>query len=394
MTLADVLKQVRDTRHFDLAAVARFANISPSRLEEMEKGDREPSFKQLQRLAEAYGIPDYLLGAGTLPNLPETRLIDFRGRAPKPARLSPAAMQRIWSTEHAASFTAQLLNATKIKAPVWINGVPNGKLNSLTARSLRRYFDDWLKKRRHSLQLLGTAEQTFFSGLRIFLEAQGVVVRVNDAPAEDYLGFFLQDDESQLSSVFVNRRTSAPKAQLFTLVHEWAHSITGMSGVSDPFQLNNPIERECNRFAAEFLAPEEIFRVAVERLGRSAKADVFEFVDVVAQQSLLSKHATAIRLRETGYLSDEQLRRWTIARVAMTRKQLKDEESDASGETFGAPHAKRVGEVGYLPTYAAKLAVDQKLIDFADVISGISISRGLQERAFALAARRMEVAVS
>lgn len=392
MTLADVLRQVRDTRHFDLVAVARFANISPSRLEEMEKGDREPSFKQLQRLAETYGIPDYLLGSGALPNLPEPRLIDFRGRAPKPARLSPEAMQRIWSAEQAAALTAQLLIATKVEPPAWINSVPEGKPSPQTARSLRRYFDNWLEKRRLSLQLSGTTEQTFFTGLRIFLEAQGIVVRVNDAPAEDYLGFFVRDDEAQ-PSVFVNRRTSARKAQLFTLVHEWAHCMMGVSGVSDPFQLNNPIERECNKFAAEFLAPEEIFRAFVEPLGRSARSDVFEFVDVVARVSLLSKHASAIRLRETGYLTDEQLRLWTAARVKMSRKELKDEESDASGETFGAPHAKRIGEVGYLPTYAAKLAVDRKLIDFADVASGISISRRLQERAFALAARRMEVAV-
>jgi Zn-dependent peptidase ImmA (M78 family) len=302
-------------------------------------------------------------------------------------------MQRIWAAEQAASFTTQLLPAIKFKVPRWANAVPTGKPTPKTALSLRKYFDDWFARRRAGLGLSGTAEQTFFAALRIFIEAQGTLVRVNDAPAEDYLGFFLDDNQS-ISSIFINRRTSAPKAQLFTIVHEIAHRMLGVSGVSDPFQLNNDIERTCNKFAAEFLAPEEAFRAIVERQNRSARSDVFMFVDAVSQQSLLSKHATAIRLLETDYLNPKQLGAWTNARAAMNRRDLKQEESDASGETFGQPHAKRIGEVGYLSTFAAKLAVDMKFIDYSDVISGISLSRTLQERAFSLAARRMEVAVS
>ncbi|TKV78931.1 ImmA/IrrE family metallo-endopeptidase [Bradyrhizobium elkanii] len=397
MTLANVLRQVRDNRHFDLASVARFAQISPARLKEIESGVREPSFKQLQRLAEAYGVPDYILGAGGLPNLPEQQILDFRKRAPRPARLSPEAMQRIWATEQAVVFTTQIWGALELALPSWSKEVPTGKPNTKIAGLLRHYFDDWFAERRAGLQLSGTADQTFFAGLRIFLEALGIIVRVNDAPADEFLGFFLADRES-FGSIFVNRRTLAPKAQLFTLVHEVAHLMINANdgargGVSDPFKLNNQIEQTCNRFAAEFLAPDEIFRAAVELVGRSDRADVFRFVDSVAQHSLLSKFATAIRLRETDYITQEQLVRWTAARATMTRKQLKDEESDASGETFGAPHAKRIGEVGYLPTYVAKVAVEKKLIDFADVTASISISRGLQDRAFSLAARRMEVAV-
>jgi hypothetical protein len=78
----------------------------------------------------------------------------------------------------------------------------------------------------------------------------------------------------------------------------------------------------------------------------------------------------------------------------MGRNDLKQEESDASGETFGQPHAKRIGELGYLATFAAKAAIDRKIIDQVDVVAGISLSRTLQEKAFSLASRRMDVARS
>ena len=39
------LKLVREQRHFDLEDVAAHAHIAPSRLEEFETGDREPSIK-------------------------------------------------------------------------------------------------------------------------------------------------------------------------------------------------------------------------------------------------------------------------------------------------------------------------------------------------------------
>ena len=392
MAVARVLKQVRENRHFDLPSVARAAHISPARLEEFEQGERSPSYKQLERLAEVYGLPDYVLSAPTLPNLPET-IIDYRRRIPKPARLSPEGMQRIWAAEQAASFTNQLLAAIKIQPPTWSNAVPTGKPTTKTALSLRKYFDDWLVRRRAGLALSGTPEQTFFAALRIFLEAQGTLVRVNDAPADDFLGFFLKYEHST-PTIFVNRRTSAPKAQLFTIVHEIAHRMLDVSGVSDPFQLNNDVERTCNKFAAEFLAPEEYFRAIVERQSRSARSNVFILVDAVSQQSLLSKHATAIRLLETEYLDQRQLGAWTKARATMQRKDMKQEESDASGETFGQPHAKRIGELGYLAIFAAKAGVDAKFIDQVDITSGISLSRTLQEKAFSLATRRMVVARS
>jgi Zn-dependent peptidase ImmA (M78 family)/transcriptional regulator with XRE-family HTH domain len=392
--MASALKKVRETRHFDLQSVARYAGISSDRLEEFENGKREPSPRQLERLAQTYGLASYLLGSDTIPNLRET-VADFRRSIPKPARLSPAGMARIWSAEEVSEVTAQLMQAISIKPPVWAGSIPTGKLTPKLGGEIRSFFDEWMAARSQKFQFFGTDDQKFFSCFRLFLEVQSSIVRVNDAPPDDYLGFFLHPDAG-VPTAFVNRKISAPKALTFTLLHEYAHSLIGLSGVSNPFVVKNETERACNKFAAEFLAPEQSFLKLAEGQPATVRADVFRFVASVSRSSFLSMHATAIRLVETGLISQAQLKTWENFRKTVPPKEIKDEEKDLESEDQqgGAVHAKLLGEIGYLPVYAAKLATERKFIDSSDVHAGIGLTPSLQEKAFALATRRFEAAAS
>ncbi|WLB50774.1 helix-turn-helix domain-containing protein [Bradyrhizobium japonicum] len=394
MQLADVLKHIRTNRRFDLASVAHATGISESRLQEFEQGKREPTSRQFEALAETYGVPSYLMGIEALPNLQESPK-DFRRSVPSPAHLSPPAMQRIWAAEQVAEATKQLLEATKAPLASWSKDVPSGKLSVATATKLRSYFDEWLSPRQQRLGFTGTDEQKFFGALRIFIEAQGTVVRVNQAPPDDFLGFYLEPEDGA-PTAFVNRKISSVKAQLFTLVHEYAHAMMGASGISDPFRLKNDVERSCNAFTAEFIAPSEEFAKTIESFARTTRGDVFKLVNLASKHSLLSKHAAAIRLKETDYIGQKELNQWLSLRAKLTGKEIKNEdaEEDEIGNDFGQVHAKLVGEIGYLPTYAAGIALDEKLISSVDVVTSISLSQSIQERAISLATRRFEVAIS
>src|SRR5690625_1640536 len=70
-------------------------------------------------------------------------------------------------------------------------------------------------------------------------------------------GFAIMADRARV--VLINT-TDTPQAQIFTLLHEFAHLLLGESGVSD-LSPHNPrkIERACNRLAAEFLVPSADF---------------------------------------------------------------------------------------------------------------------------------------
>ena len=392
MPLAAVLKQVRTNRHFELVDVSRSTGISPARLKEFEAGTREPSFRQFEALAGAYGVPSYLLSAEAFPNLPEAP-VDFRKASPRPAHLSPDGMQKIWDAEQVGQVTKQLLDATKAPLAEWAHELPEGIPSAATGAKLRAYFDKWRVEREQKFGFSGRPEQVFLGCFRLFLEAQGIVVRINQAPPDDFLGFYLAVD-SGLPVAFVNRKIFSPKAQLFTALHEYAHSMLDASGVSDPFAIKNDVERSCNRFAAEFLAPKSEFSAVVEATPRAVRADVFRFVDFISQQSMLSKHATAIRLKEMDYIDQREINGWLAVRSKLSAKELKSEDDEEIESGFGQVHAKLVGEIGYLPTYLSGIALKEKIISSVDIVNSISLSHSVQERAIALATRRMEAATS
>src|SRR5215203_3297045 len=92
------LKVLREQRRLNITDVADVASISPRSLEKFEGGDSRPSRKQLERLAQIYGVPLYSLFGEKIPNTEETPR-DFRNRAPEPASLSPRGLTALWASE-------------------------------------------------------------------------------------------------------------------------------------------------------------------------------------------------------------------------------------------------------------------------------------------------------
>ena len=78
-------------------------------------------------------------------------------------------------------------------------------------------------------------------------------------PVEECRGFVLVDAIAPF--MFINNDDSK-SAQMFTLIHELAHVWTGHSAGFDFRQLqpaDDPIEKICDKVAAEFLVPEDVF---------------------------------------------------------------------------------------------------------------------------------------
>ncbi|KLJ00754.1 ImmA/IrrE family metallo-endopeptidase [Luteimonas sp. FCS-9] len=108
---------------------------------------------------------------------------------------------------------------------------------------------------------------SYFSALSAKAEAKGVLVfktgyvksnTRRPLSEKEFRGFAIAHKLVPL--VFVNGR-DAEVAAVFTLMHELAHIWLGVTGVSDvaPGQFGSPVERLCNRIAADVLVPMDAF---------------------------------------------------------------------------------------------------------------------------------------
>lgn len=384
-------KAAREQRKLDVIEVATYTGISSSRLEDFENGVRQPSLKQVEMLSKLYNIPIYLLYLDVTPNL-ENILPDFRRVNPAPADLSPRGLARIWSTEHISSFAKQLTGALAKNLPEFNNLPVKTSLSARFATSFREEFDHWLTVRQDKFNFSGAREAQFLAGLRLYFESHKKISLINDAPASDYFGFY-NEPSIGLDSIFVNRQISSKKAQLFTFMHELGHSLLKEEGVSDPFSPKNKVERICNKFAAEFLAPENEFLELASSAGRTTKSSTNGFIQWVSNRCLLSRQATAVRLAELSLITDIEYKSWRKKQLVFAALE-KEEEKESLGTGGPGAFAKQVGELGCLSVYLAGEAVNRRLVDSLDVQRGLGLSESVQEKSFALAKKRLEAALN
>lgn len=163
------------------------------------------------------------------------------------------------------------------------------------------------------------------------IEHSGTLVMINGVVGsdthralrpEEFRGFTLADDRAPI--VFVNGADSKA-AQIFTLLHEFAHVWLGGSALSDValgVEGSPPDERWCNAVAAEVLMPTGAVRAEFDG-DLSA-----EGLDALARRFTVSTLVVLRRLADLGYLTRDQHRvrfeeeeRRVLALLAEARKE-------------------------------------------------------------------------
>lgn len=171
------------------------------------------------------------------------------------------------------------------------------------------------------------------------IEDRGIIVTFNGVvgnntkrkiPVDECRGFVLVDEFAPF--MFVNNQ-DFKSAQMFTIAHELAHVWTGRSAGFDFRKLmpaDDPIEKLCDRVAAEFLVPEHAFNEAWQRdPNTSAIARHFKVSEIVA----------ARRALDTGkWTKDRFFEFYTMYK----RREYKKKEGQPSGGDFFATAKKRI----------------------------------------------------
>ena len=225
-----------------------------------ERGDKQPTLKQLERFAKATHTP---FGYLFLPEPPEERMPipDLRTVTTEPLRPSPDLLDTIYAMQQRQDWWREERIECEAEP---LEFVGTARLNDdpvAVGQEMRRIVgvgDGWAAEVSTWTDAIGE--------LRRRIEELGIMAVVNGIvgnnthrklDVEEFRGFALTDRYAPL--VFING-ADAKSAQMFTLAHELAHvwlgsAGEGVSGFEGVFPGDQHVERFCDQAAAEFLVP-------------------------------------------------------------------------------------------------------------------------------------------
>ena len=275
----------RERQQLSLAVAAKKLGVTVDKLQDWEKGDTFPTFKQVQKIAKKFYVP---LGYLFLDEPPVLQLPIPDFRTPNNEHLShyssellavihDAQIKQTWLSEIREEEGVQPI----FKHPMQIDKVVpliNKMLNIEVLRDSASNYENFLQG------MIDALDQKGFMVIR-----NGVVGNNTHRPLDpcEFRGFALYDEYAPL--IFINCKDTKA-GQIFTLVHELAHLYLGESGLDGDFSVHT--ERQCNQIAAEVLVPKHTFK---ERYRKGEEDSVATFFKV-------SRFVILIRAKQLGLI--------------------------------------------------------------------------------------------
>lgn len=290
-----MLKWARKTAGLSIEDVAVAETWPVEKIEEWEQGDRSPSLPQLRRLAKRYKRP---LMVFYLPEPPTDFNVvkDFR-RLPEHAakKLSPGLRYALRTAQERQRWAAEYLRD---------EGEPSFALvGSATVKDdttqLGKQLREFLGVSVHDQVTCQSASQAY-GVWKTACETAGIFVfQASGIDVTEFRGCALPDTYAPVA--LVNARDSYT-ARTFTLLHEIAHILLGISaitgGTHPPLDSRKgTIEYFCNSLAAEVLIPRDDL---AQNLPKGWQQDDKRAVADAAKRYHVSRLAMAVRLVEIG----------------------------------------------------------------------------------------------
>ena len=224
--------------------------------------EKQPTLNQLKNFAAKFYVPFGYLFMSNLPieNIPFPM---FRGEAGQQYHFNLNVYDTVMNVQARQEWLEEYLEENDIKTCNFIGSITTKTSISETVRRLRTILDlddRWafsLASPDAAVSLLGQK----IEDTGVFLAYNGVVGNNTHRPLKvsECRGFALVNEKAPY--IFVNSADSK-SAQLFTLIHEVAHLMLGVSaGHAGSEVLNHEAtENYCDMVAAEFLVPASVLR--------------------------------------------------------------------------------------------------------------------------------------
>jgi Zn-dependent peptidase ImmA (M78 family) len=287
-----VLEWARTSMGYTIEQAARKAGVPSDKFAAWEKGEKSPTYKQLETLAErVYKRPLAVLLLKSPPTEDPIQK-DFRNLSNSEIQnLSPEVRMILRKAKR-----YQLILEEVTQKNENLNRLPF-KLNlkddpTEAARSFRHAIGLSLKEQRS-----WTYERAFHN-FKSKIEGLGIFVFQFKMPMSEARAFCLSGD----FPIIVLNTDDSTNGRIFSLFHETCHILFNTNGIfrdTETGKLNKEyadIEKFCNQFAASFLVPEEAFSEEVkyrsswdehdiQRIARSFNVSA----EVIARKLLLRK---------------------------------------------------------------------------------------------------------
>jgi Zn-dependent peptidase ImmA (M78 family)/DNA-binding XRE family transcriptional regulator len=326
-----VLQWARKRARMTVAALAQRANVNVDKVNEWERGNRRPTFRQARHLAGALHIPFGYLFLSEPPT-EQLQLPDFRRVRTQAAMEQPSAelidtindilVKQQWYQEHARGQGQQPLPFVgKFGIGDDVDAIAADISRTVRLPRVRQESASWVE---------------FLSNLTHAVEDVGVLVMKSGIvegnvhrklSVSDFRGFTISDSLAPV--VFINGADTRA-AQIFTLAHELAHVWLNQSGISNErmeaaVMHGDDIEVKCNAIAAEVLVPKK-------EVSWDKKADIDTNLRFLSRAFRVSSLVILRRGRDLGMITHEQF--------AIKYKSLldafiaRDEEQSGGGDFY------------------------------------------------------------
>jgi Zn-dependent peptidase ImmA (M78 family)/transcriptional regulator with XRE-family HTH domain len=276
--------------------IADAIGVSIETLERWKSGDPKPTLTQARRLAAKLHRP---LASFLLPSPPPSRPlpVEFRKPIGQQRELSPKERRHV----RRAARLQEILSWVATELSMSLSKTPSASLSESPVSVAQRARD--LIDVSTSSQMDWPSSSSAFDNWRAALESTGHIVFLFSLGKDSCRGFSIWDDYAPV--VAINTAWNE-EARIFTLFHEFGHLITRTSSAcveSIRTSANaDPVERWCERFAADLLMPSSAIEASLVQYGWRPGDSItsLSLASRIARRFKVSLRAAVIRLIELG----------------------------------------------------------------------------------------------
>jgi Zn-dependent peptidase ImmA (M78 family) len=292
-----IIKWARERAGFTPEQLAVKMRREPSEIKSWESGQDSPSYSTLEKLAYSHlKVPIAVFFFPEPPDIDDPvrklrRLPDHEFD-----RFSPNTYQKFLLGQAYQDSLSSLISDFPKKKVIFYDFSPE-YLNPVDfAKKAREYLGISLAQ-----QNLFSSCETAFKAWRHVLEESSIYTFKDSFEDKFISGFSLLDDEYPI--IFINN-SNAFSRQIFTLIHELGHILYGVSGITDIDESyidflsdeQRALEVKCNKFAANFLVPDEAFKEDILFF----KAAGHDSISDIADKYSVSREVILRRLLDNG----------------------------------------------------------------------------------------------